>query len=190
MSVQYQLTTSQWLALKPEVKAKLKEIFQIPRSAGTQMFQGPKGGEVISDGHTMQDLAAITLEKMSAYLGLKEVATNFYDCFDLVTDKIEGVKRENDVQVEKAVVAPPTEISAAIASLENTAPSNPDFDGYDTVHQIKKENGEPLLAGDLKDGQKVEVELIPEGAVVKPFCAHCTSKGPRHLKVCTRPQSS
>jgi hypothetical protein len=111
----YQLTTSQWLALKPEVKNRLKEIFSIPRSSGTRVFQGPNGSVVESDGYTMSDLAAITLENMSAYLGC-ELMTDFYGTFDSVLVKVE--RELNGAEVEKAVVAPPTEISAAIAAEE------------------------------------------------------------------------
>ena len=85
----YQLTTTQWLSLKPETKAKLKEIFTIPKSAGVQFIQDGGGGRLISDGHTHADLAHITLEKMAQYLG-EPVSGDFYGTFDKVLDKIEG----------------------------------------------------------------------------------------------------
>lgn len=110
----YQLTTSQWLGLNPETKAKLKEIFAIPKSSGSRLVQMNGVGHLESDGHTMADLAAVTLEKMSSYLGLASTPTDFYGTFDLVIEKIEG-KTANEAEIEKAVVAPPTEISKAIA---------------------------------------------------------------------------
>lgn len=92
--ITYQLTTTQWLALPADVKTRLKELFAIPRSAGTQV----NDNVVTSDGYTHADLAHITIDKMLDYLGYlppeeegelsKEV--DFFNIFHDVLDKIDG----------------------------------------------------------------------------------------------------
>ena len=183
MAQKYQLTTSQWLALKPEVKAKLKEIFSIPKSSGSVMVQQGGFGHLQSDGHTMSDLAAITLEKMAAYLG-GEPMTDFYGTFDLVLEKVEtnslrgkefssiliSEDEKGKIEIVKAVVAPPTEISAAIAEGEKMPEKFHDDTTFDVDfdHLPKPDDGTTI--------------------VTMKFCQFCTSKGVRHLNVCTRPR--
>jgi hypothetical protein len=63
-----QMYTGYWVALPQEVRAKLKEYFNIQRSGGSHV----ENGRIVSDGHTDQDLKAITLEKMQTLLGSEE----------------------------------------------------------------------------------------------------------------------
>jgi len=67
-----QLTRPQWLALSVPIRRKLIELFDIPRSASTEVIDGV----VASDGHTHEDLAVITLEKVQVLLDSTE--TDFY----------------------------------------------------------------------------------------------------------------
>ncbi len=79
-----QLTTTQWLALSPAVKSKLKELFAIPRSEGTQMIDN----RVLSDGHNHRDLARITVEAMQNYTGNKK-QKDFFKLFEATLAKVE-----------------------------------------------------------------------------------------------------
>lgn len=80
-----QLTTTQWLALPAPVKARLKEVFHIKRSEGTHMIDS----RVLSDGHTHNDLLAISVAAMQEYTGEKKI-TEFYALFEKVLAQVEA----------------------------------------------------------------------------------------------------
>lgn len=87
-----QVTTSQWLLLKPETRDKLREIFFIPKSSCVEVVTDMSGiGHVMSDGTTHKDLATITVEKMRDYLGqeLTTLDETFNSLFEKVVAKIE-----------------------------------------------------------------------------------------------------
>ncbi len=88
--MEIQVSTHDWLALPMAVRAKLKEIFNIPKSQGSWV----EGSIVRSDGHTYQDLQAITVEKMQIYLALigtegQEIESDFVTLFHACLNKIE-----------------------------------------------------------------------------------------------------
>lgn len=82
------------------VRLRLKEIFDVPRSTGTEVHNQT----VISDGHTHKDLANITIEKMQAFLETKE--KDFFKLWNATAgkvymqwekeldDRMEGLKEE------------------------------------------------------------------------------------------------
>lgn len=86
--IHHQLSIPQWLGLPADVRVKLKSIFNIPRSSGSQIVDK----EVVSDGHTHKDLAELTVEKMQAYLSSEE--TDFWKLMDVVLDKIQKERGE------------------------------------------------------------------------------------------------
>lgn len=63
---------------------KLKGLFGINRSQGTVM----QDNTVLSDGHTHNDLLAISVEKMQDYLGVKK-EKDFYKLFEGTLAKVE-----------------------------------------------------------------------------------------------------
>lgn len=187
MPIQYQLLPQTWLQLSSEVKSKLKEIFAIPKSGGVIFHQVGGKGIVESDGHTVNDLNVVTLEKMSQYLGLPETATDFWGTFDLVCDKVEGKEKmlvpppftydkplpatitpePFDVSaIIAAVVGPPTEISAAIGEMEK---------------QDALQSSNTFVVDKVLSDTKIEGHFS-----TLPFCSHCSSKGGRHKLDCTR----
>lgn len=97
-----QLTIPQWLSLPMPIRLRLKSIFSIPRSSGSEVVNTV----VMSDGHTHADLAVVTVEKMQQYLFSDE--TDFYKLISQVVDKV--TREYND------------EINAKIATeVENKA---------------------------------------------------------------------
>lgn len=78
-----QLNTVQWISLPLEIRAKLVEIFNIPRSASTEV----ENNTVVTDGYTHKDLAVITVEKMQAFL-LDTVEEDYFKLFHRVLDAI------------------------------------------------------------------------------------------------------
>lgn len=80
--LKHQLTIPQWLSLPPELKNRLKELFDIPKSAGAQIMDQ----KLLSDGHTHDDLAHITVEKMQAFLETKE--EDFWELMSQVLVKL------------------------------------------------------------------------------------------------------
>lgn len=90
-----QLSVNEWLELPHETRIKLAEIFSIPKSTGIVTTHGVTT-TVLSDGHTYQDLSAITVEKMMNYLGFEvhnpeetENVVDFPGLFQAVLDKID-----------------------------------------------------------------------------------------------------
>ncbi len=71
-----------------EVRNELKQIFGIPRSRGSQV----DNNKVVSDGHTHEDLANITVEKMQAYTGSADA--EFFHLFELVLIKLSESQEE------------------------------------------------------------------------------------------------
>lgn len=95
MAMQPTLSVSQWLTLSSEVRAKLKEIFNIPRSSVGNVNYTGKGPQITSDGHTYEDLKAISIENMQKYLG--RLDTDYFDLFNAVLEYLSlnplGVER-------------------------------------------------------------------------------------------------
>lgn len=58
----------QWIHLTKDVRNQLVQVFGIPRTGVTEV----KDDQVVSDGHTMDDLGVITLEAMCEYIGSEE----------------------------------------------------------------------------------------------------------------------
>ncbi len=83
------MTSFQWMRLSQETRDAFKAQFGLTKSQGatTQMF-GTRM-EVVSDGYTDRDLAAITVEKMQAFLKEKK-ETDFWKLMDATIDKIEN----------------------------------------------------------------------------------------------------
>lgn len=73
----------EWLKVPMEIRVKLKEVFNIPRSKGTVI----EDNRVMSDGHTIEDLQAVTIEKMQNYLDSEE--TDFVQLFNKCVQRIE-----------------------------------------------------------------------------------------------------
>lgn len=105
----YQLTVPFWLELPADTKARLKEIFQIPKSAGASFMQVGGKGILTSDGHTHADLAHITKAKMAAYLGQPEA--DFFSMFDEVLLKIEEEKKPKTIEVPTAIIEQTTKLA-------------------------------------------------------------------------------
>jgi hypothetical protein len=83
-----QLTIPQWLSFSYQIKQRLIEIFNIPKSSGSLV----ENNKVISDGHTHNDLLSISVEKMQEYLNSTE--TDFYALFNAILEKLEKEQKE------------------------------------------------------------------------------------------------
>lgn len=98
-----QLNTAQWISLPYKTRQKLVEIFDIPRSKFTEV----EGNVIVTDGHTNQDLEAITVEAMQGYL-LDTIEEDFFKLFhrvlDAVNTEIDKQDRENLLLIEPEVI--------------------------------------------------------------------------------------
>lgn len=104
--IAYQITIPQWLSLTIETRQRLKELFSIPRSSGSQV----NDGVVVSDGHTHEDLKRVSIEAMVKYLNGVSVVKGdegylgeelgFYPLLELVLEKV--IKEQNDLY-QKAI---------------------------------------------------------------------------------------
>lgn len=104
-----QLNTVQWISLPREVRLKLIEIFDIPRSSDTEV----ENNTVITDGYTHRDLATITVEKMQAYL-LDTTEEDYFKLFHRVLGEIQII-----LDAEEAKKNPPIVINTNVEEITN-----------------------------------------------------------------------
>lgn len=99
--MEIQVQVHDWLALPMQTRIKLREIFHIPRSKGSLV----EGNVVKSDGTTHDDLKAITIEKMMAYIDLPALEgrepQDFVTLFNGVIEKIVDLDKELELAQEK-----------------------------------------------------------------------------------------
>ncbi len=98
-----QLFSYQWRRLTPEIRGKLTEIFEIPRTGRAVVVSYGNTADVQSDGYTEADLATVTLEKINNYLGIEESDFNqaFTNLINKLNDEI-TISREESKQDEGA----------------------------------------------------------------------------------------
>jgi hypothetical protein len=114
----YQLSQRLWLQFPRETRLKLAETFSIPRSSINEVVDQT----VISDGYTVTDLNAITIEKMQAFLGSKKM--DFFELLNGCVDKLEGKGEYSPV--EKVEEKKPIVVSlASIVPLSDEKPEKP-----------------------------------------------------------------
>lgn len=88
------LSVAQWLSLPLDVRLKLVEIFQIPRSEGAHVqIGGPESTFATSDGRSIKDISLITVEKMQSYLHSTE--SDFYKLLGILVGSIQGTLQES-----------------------------------------------------------------------------------------------
>jgi hypothetical protein len=102
------LLPQEWLCLSPRERMRMIEIFSIPKSEGVVM----QDNTILSDGHTVKDLRAISIETMQKYLGSQE--TEFYRLLEAVKNKI----AEEFVEIEKKEILDTRNLS--ITRLQNS----------------------------------------------------------------------
>lgn len=89
------LTTYDWLQLPQEVRSKLVQIFNIPRSGVGHVNYTGKGAEIVSDGYTNTDLKSIGIASMQQYLNSNQ--DDFTSLFKAVLKSLDGGQVKNVV---------------------------------------------------------------------------------------------
>ena len=85
---------SNWVSLPNEVRYKIRDVFNIPRSGSTIV----NDGRIETDGTTYKDFEALTVEKMQKYLS--DESTDFHKLFDKVVAKVnDELSGKNNVVV-------------------------------------------------------------------------------------------
>jgi len=102
-----------WVQLPQEVRVRIAAKLKIPRSEPVHIH----GGKVMSDGHSSQDLATVSLEK------LKEVTKSKLENFDRIFETL--VKQVND-EIEKEKPKP-------VKQKEEDVEINQDEEGNITI---------------------------------------------------------
>ncbi len=164
------LSPQQWLQLDNDIRILLTQIFNIKRSEGSLI----QDKTVISDGHTYQDLAVISVPAMQAYL-LDTVETDFFKLFQRVLDvlKTENINLDDNraKAIKKSLIiswVQDLEIIKKQAELNNL---------------LKELRNEIINIFSIKG--VLNTNTIQD-VINKNFCNSCTSKGVRHTKNCTR----
>lgn len=93
------LSGAVWLSLPQLTRAKIAELFSLTKSGNVQVFNGPNGSEVRSDGYTYEDLSVITVESMQVILGStkEDFYALFKDICRLVGEEVLEQKIEEDI---------------------------------------------------------------------------------------------
>ena len=76
------LSLGSWVSLPNEVRWRIRNIFNIPRSGVSDVVDF----RIVSDGTTHEDIKVLTAPKMQEYLGTKE--QDFHRLFDLVVARV------------------------------------------------------------------------------------------------------
>jgi hypothetical protein len=84
------LSKFDWLKLPLLVRLRLRRDLEIPRSGGNIL----DGQRLVSDGHTDENLATITIEKLQAYLGSED------DSFETLWEAT-VLKATQDIEAEE-----------------------------------------------------------------------------------------
>ncbi len=93
--MEIQLSVHEWLKLPMDIRQKLRENFNIPKSQGVLV----EDNEVKSDGTTYKDLGSITVEKMQTHLERED--SDFVSLFNEVVARLEDeVQPELPVELE------------------------------------------------------------------------------------------
>lgn len=92
MNIQPTLNLHTWISLPSDVRMKIRQEFEIPRSGNVVVFDG----KVETDGTTHEDFKALSVEKMQKYTGSD--TEDFYKLFDLVVKKITGFEEKIEVK--------------------------------------------------------------------------------------------
>ncbi len=103
------LAPQQWLQLKQSTRQALVKIFKIPRSSYTHVV----GNQLESDGHTYEDLKAISLEEMK--LLTHSASEDYFEQFDLIVKMVES--EGNQPEISNTTNAP--------AGAENATTNEP-----------------------------------------------------------------
>lgn len=86
---------SAWVSLPGEVRARIRSLFDIPRSSHVEVHDG----KIHTDGTTTEDFMHLTAEKMQEFNSTDSV--DFHRLFDLTISKI-----EEDIQSVRRSVFP------------------------------------------------------------------------------------
>lgn len=65
IDINKQILPHEWMQYSQQTKMRLKEIFDIPQSSSVSVVDN----RVESDGHTLEDLSRISVEKMKVFTG-------------------------------------------------------------------------------------------------------------------------
>lgn len=94
IDINKQLLPQEWMHLPQEVKRYMKELFGIKQTGHVEVFDN----KVVTDGHTTEDLMAISVTKMQLFTGSDN--ENFRELLTLTIDKIQNAKKESSAPAE------------------------------------------------------------------------------------------
>lgn len=115
-----QINVPDWVALPHETRRKLVQQFNIPRSGGSEVQTLSVGNRIISDGHTHQDLKAISLPKLQEFLG--SISDDFYTLLEQAIEKLTNKTGPTSEQIlEQKISDKLTHFSYVLSTLKREA---------------------------------------------------------------------
>ena len=107
------ISVYQWLTIPSDIRNQLIDIFDIPMSSNTIV----EDNQVVSDGHTTEDLFAITEEKCLAYLGGAFKGDSLHVLLGKI---IEGLQEPEETEIEEGGITPEGEVIPEITNVKTT----------------------------------------------------------------------
>lgn len=108
MGIEYQVTIPIWLQVPAEIRRRIIEEFNLPRTGATHVMMGAmSGNEVLTDGYTHEDLLNLSVVRMQEFLN-----SETKDVFQLFEELVNSY--EKDILTEEAMATEPEELVAAI----------------------------------------------------------------------------
>ena len=104
------LTPAQFMLAPKEVRDYMHHMWKIPQSGGSEVVDGVQ----VSDGHTYQDLAIITKELLTEYIGSEE---SFLRAWEISVSKALTELHPPEVVIGKAPV-----VEVEVAKVDLSVP--------------------------------------------------------------------
>lgn len=99
-----QITVPVWVCLDKETRSIIATVFNLNKSGSSEVVNMPTYSRVVSDGHTNEDLAKITVEALQSQLGTSSETDTVFSLFNQLVDKVEGIKEDTEAQIVQEIV--------------------------------------------------------------------------------------
>lgn len=115
-----QVVVEQWIEIPFEIRQKLIQLFNVPRTGGSLV----QDGRLVTDGHTYVDLKAITVNKMQMFLNSteKDFSKLFNNVYSMLEDE-RNAELESKQKIDQKIKADEendiqSKVESAIENLE------------------------------------------------------------------------
>lgn len=171
--MQTQVYPQQWISLAKETRLHLIHVFNLIRTGISEI----RDQELVSDGFTVDDLKAITHEKMNEYIGSVET---FARAWEVTLAKVHAELNPPIAAIQN-IDGDATAVDLYPVGIAGTFDLKDVVDDSTTVAYVDTDNIENTTFESLKPTESITFSPEP---VKVPWCNSCDSKGVRHKLGC------